>query len=258
MASEREDALKTYRERVRRLLALDHFAALGVARAASPADVHKAFVEAAKTWHPDRVPADLGDDLRPLFAQAFSRLETARATLSDPARRLRYVEELATPAKRASAGDLTVAEASLEFKKAEALLKKNDAAQAEQHLRRAVQLAPANVAYAALLVWIQVKPTTPREQLQSLARDLDGLVARDGACERAFFFRGQLRKRLGLEKEAYGDFVRASELDPANIDAQREVRLYRMRHERGADTRGDGEASAPEGVGGFFRKIFKR
>lgn len=257
MAGGREADVKAQRERGQHILTQDHFAALGVARTATPEEVQKAFFEAVKTWHPDRVPQELAE-LRPLYAQVFGRLDVARATLSDPARRLRYVEELARqPGRRAlPTPDGMTSEASLELKKAEALLKKNDVATAERHLRRAVQLAPALTDAQALLTWIQVKPTASPDELKKLVAELDALVARDDSSARVRFFRGQLRKRLGLDKEAHGDFVRASELDPSHLDAQREVRLYRMRSEKAASTEKD--AGGSEGVGAFFRKLFKR
>ncbi|HVH41579.1 MAG TPA: DnaJ domain-containing protein [Labilithrix sp.] len=259
MDGDRNQQLKAFRERAQKILSLDHFAALGVPRTASPDDVQKAFVEAVKTWHPDRVPAGLGE-VKPLVAQVFGRLDAARGVLTDPARRLRYIEELDKPAKRASATDVSAAEAGLEFKKAEAFLKRNDTATAEQHLRRAVQLAPGNAEYQALLAWVQVKDTSTPAELERIVADLDRVITLDSAAKRAFFFRGQLRKRLNLAKEAYADFVRASELDPSNIDAQREVRLYKMRHERGAAATAAKSSPPPssEGVGGFFRKLFKR
>lgn len=254
--SDRAAFVKKQRERAQQLLASDHFVALGVARAANPTEVQRAFVEAVKTWHPDRVPAGL-EELASLYAQVFGRLDAARATLTDATRKQRYIEELTTPAKRASASDLSAAEAGLELKKAEVLLKKNDLAQAEHHLRRAVQLAPANVTAQTLLVWVQVKPTTTPEELKRRVGELDRLIAVDATVERAFFFRAQLRKRLGLEKEAYADFVKASELDKNNIDAQREIRLYKMRQEKAPES-GANQKDAGEGVGGFFKKLFKR
>ena len=231
--------------------------ALGLSRASTPDEVHKAFVEAVKIWHPDRVPAGL-EELGPLFAQVFGRLDVARATLIDAARRARYIEEISGPAPgtRKPIGDLNAAEAGLELKKAEVLFKKNDLAQAERHLRRAVQLAPGNVTAQTLLVWLQVKPTSQRDDLTRLVGELDRLINLDAKAERALFFRGQLRKRLGLEKEAYADFVRASELDPANIDAQRELRIYKMRH-GDKPTKSD-KPEKPEASGGFFQKLFKR
>lgn len=261
MADQREQDVKALRERAEQILAQDYFAALGVARTATPEEVQKAFFEAVKTWHPDRVPQGL-EELRPLFAQVFGRLDVARGTLTDPARRGRYVEELAKPPRRALPADTASAEATVELKKAEALFKKNDAVTAERHLRRAVQLAPALVDAQALLTWVQVKPTSSPEELKQLVAALDAVIARDDSSARARFFRGQLRKRLGLEAQANADFVRASELDPGHIDAQREVRLYRMRAEKGAGpgkepAKAD-DTQAGEGAFGFFRKLFKR
>ncbi len=245
------------RERAQQLLAQDHFAALGVTRTATPEEVQKAFFEAVKAWHPDRVPQGL-EELRPLFAQVFGRLDVARGTLTDPTRRVRYVEELAKPLRRALPADTAAAEAGVELKKAEALLKKNDAQAAERHLRRAVQLAPALVDAQALLTWLQAKPTSSVEELQKLVAALDALIAGDDSSARARFFRGQLRKRLGRDAEANADFVRASELDPSHIDAQREVRLYRMRAAKSAGPAKSGDGPAGEGAFGFFRKLFKR
>jgi len=261
MPDDSDQDVKARREHAQRLLAQDHFGVLGVARTATPEEVQRAFFEAVKSWHPDRVPPGF-EELKPLFAQVFGRLDAARATLTDPARRARYVEELARPARRALPADTAAAEANLELKKAEGLLKKNDVVTAERHLRRAVHLAPSLADAQALLSWIQAKPTSSQSELGKLVAELDHVIARDDSSARARFFRGQLRKRLGLAKEANDDFVRACELDPGHIDAQRELRLYRMRAEKSAgppkSPRDRDAASSNEGVGGFFRKLFKR
>jgi len=245
--------VKELRESAQKLLALDHFATLGVSRTATPDEVKKAFIDAAKSWHPDRVPQGL-DEVRPLFAKVFARLELARVTISDPAQRARYIEELAKPETAASAKDISSAEAGLELRKAEGMLKKNDAVAAERHLRRAVQLAPSNVECQVLLVWLQAKPDSSAERLRELVVDLDRLIARDAESKRAYYFRGMLQKRLDQTKKAMADFARAVELDPHNLDAARELRIFKMRQERAEPAK----AGSPEGVGGFFRKLFKR
>lgn len=259
MTPEQQKRMQLLREDAQKLIAADYFAALGITKAASPDDVRKAFVEAAKAWHPDRVPPGM-DEIRPLFSKLFARLELARATLSDPARRSRYIEELAKPSTAATTGDISSAEASLEYRKAEALLKKHDIAGAEVHLRRATQLAPANVEYQVLLVWLQAKPDTTPEQLKALTMDLDRLIAKQATSERTYFYRGSLRKRQGLLKEAHADFVRAAELNPSNVEAAREVRIYNMRQEKapGAVAKKKAEEETEGGVGGFFKKLFKR
>jgi hypothetical protein len=48
-------------------------------------------------------------------------------------------------------------------------------------------------------------------------------------CERAFFWRAMLNKRIGRLEAAYRDFRHAMDLNPHNIDAAREVRLHNMR-----------------------------
>lgn len=251
------------------LLASDHFAALGVSRAATSEEVKRAFLALAKNWHPDRVPAGL-EDLRGTFTTVFARLEEARVTLMDPARRIVYVDELAVRSKSKTAlapGASTAAE--LEFRKAEVFLKKNDLAQAETHALEAVKLAPANADYAAMLVWVRAsKPNVESDKVRGFVAELDKIIHKSSQCERALFYRGMLRKRLDLIPQAMSDLAKAAELNPHNIDAAREVRLYRMRQERDGEppqsnrrplvTSKKPTADDADGVGGFLKKLLKR
>lgn len=239
-----------------RLLGVDYFVALGVARTASVEEIKNAFIEAAKKWHPDRVP-DGAEALRPLFMKVFGRLDMARATLSDHTRRARYVEELSKPQVAATTGDVAAAEAALEFKKAEVLFKRNENAAAEIHLRRAAQLAPSNVDYQAILIAMKATPAMSADGLRAILMDLDRLIARDDKCERAFVERAQIRKRLGLLREANADFVRAADLNPRNVDALREIRLYNFRQEKKATQEGAPKSQKPDVIG-FFRRLLKR
>ncbi|MBX3191093.1 MAG: DnaJ domain-containing protein [Labilithrix sp.] len=247
---------KDLRERGEKLLAADHFEALGVARAAGADEVRRAFIEAVKTWHPDRVPAGL-DDLRPLYGKVFARLELARATLGDPARRAKYVDDLGKQKTAATAGDVSAAEAGVELKKAETFLKKNDLAQAEQHVRRAVKLAPENVDAQALLAWVQAKPDSAPARIRELVGDLDRAIAKNDRSARAYFYRAQLKKRIDAPG-AIADFARAAELDPSNVDAAREVRLHKMRQEKATAPSPDKQRADEGGAVGFFKKLFKR
>jgi len=259
---------KTLRERAVVLLAKDFFSALGLARTATTEDVQKAFIEAAKTWHPDRAPAG-NEDLKVLFAKVFARIDLARTTLMDSSQRARYIETL-NRADEATA-EVTIAEAALELKKSDAMLKKNDRVQAGHHLERALKLEPSNVEIAAAMISLQFsKPTTSREELRRALQVLDQLGARDQTCERAYMTRAVIRKRLDMQKEAYADFTKVANLNPNNIDAAREVRLFKMRNEtpqqrverirseEQQQTTTDPPPSSRRGVGGFFKKLFKR
>lgn len=251
-----DSKVKVLREAAQKILALDHFAALGVSRTATPEQVKQAFIEVVRNWHPDRVPQGL-EEVKPLFAKVFARFELARSTVNDPTRRARYIEELSKPPASATSDDLSSAEAALEFRKAEAMLKKNDAKQAGSHLRRAIQLAPQHADYVTLHAWLQAKPDITVERLRELVSELDRVIARDVNHERAHFYRAQLRRRLQLPKEAAADFARAAELNPKNVDAMREVRIHKMRQGNAA-TEAVRATEAGSGIGGFFRKLFKR
>lgn len=239
----------TTEARVAELLKLDLFAVLGVPRTANAEEIKKGYFAAMKLFHPDRAPSE---ELRPAFMKAFGRIELAKATLLDPTRRQRYLDELVNPGANAG-DDRAVAEAGFEFAKAEAYLKTNNRAQAEAHVRRAVKLAPNNVDYAVLLVSVQLTPEAPEAKVKELTAELDRIIAKNPGSERALLLRGQARKRLGQTSQAVADFTKVVALNPTNIEAERELRLHRMRtQEKLAPKKDEG------GIGGALKKLFKR
>jgi curved DNA-binding protein CbpA len=257
----------------------DYFQMLGVSRASSADQVQGAFLALAKKWHPDRLPAALAP-LKEDCGRIFARLGEAQQTLLDPERRDRYMTLLAdggaTPEDQESIA--AVVEAATNFQKAEVFLKKNDLVRAELFCARALDADP-QPDYLALLAWLEsLKPENQTEQA-TLARvaKLDRAVAQSkDRCERAFFYRGMLYKKLQNTAAAVRDFRRAAELNPRNLDAIREVRLYELRKSKG----GGPEKSAPAGVrrsspippprrtsrpppdakpsAGFFGRLFKK
>jgi curved DNA-binding protein len=64
----------------------DYYAALGVPRTASPAEVKKAFRKLARQHHPDAKPGDAAAERR------FKEINEANEVLSDPAKRRQYDE----------------------------------------------------------------------------------------------------------------------------------------------------------------------
>ncbi len=234
---------KELRDRAAKALQADYFALLGVPRGAGPEMIEQAYVNAARVLHPDRGT----EELRPLLTKAFARLDQARTTLIDPGLRQRYLQELTRPA---SAEQLAGAEAALEYKKGEAFLKKNDHAQAEIHLKRAVGLVPEHVDYRTLLAFAQATPNASLQRVRELVADLDKVLKDKDTHERAHFYRGLLKRRLGSEPDALRDFGRAAELNPNNIDAAREVRIHKMRTATAM--------SSADDKPGFFAKLFKR
>jgi curved DNA-binding protein CbpA len=244
----------------------DYYTMLGVTAESTPDQVKAAYFALAKSWHPDRLPADLMD-VKPLVARVFARFSEAYQTLMDPAKAKDYAQAAKSGGSAALSDEqekvARVVDAAMEFQKAEILLKKNDLAGAEQLVSRAVQSDPDQPEYLALLVWVRAMrrgdPPELREgqtstHFDDLIKILDGILAKEAEFERALYYRGVLLKRSGRIERAIRDFRLAAEKNPKNLDAVREVRLYEMRKRGGAPPAKGGEQQE----GGLLGKLFKR
>ncbi len=255
----------------------DYFEMLGVKRDATPDVVQTAFFTLAKRWHPDRLPKEL-EAVREEAQRVFARLGEAHQTLMDADRRGRYMRLLneggATPDEQETIA--AVIDASQNFQRAEIFMKRNDLAQAEILCRKAYEADKQQADYLALLAWLEsMKPEnqTPKGSLERIAM-LDRAVQLNQNCERAYFYRGMLHKKLSNAPSAMRDFRRAAELNPRNVDAAREVRLFEMRKGRVSTapppshhppitssshrTVPHRNSSPPEKSGGLLGKLFKK
>jgi tetratricopeptide (TPR) repeat protein len=144
-----------------------------------------------------------------------------------------------------------VLESTLDFQKAEVLMKRRDFAQAMQHLRSALGKNPDEPDYHALHGWLLhlMHPTEPapvNEMLAALDRALKG----NSNSDRTHYYRGMVLKRLKREREALSHFRKAMDINPRNVEATREVRLANMRKD---------SKPPPPGAGGgsLLSKLFK-
>jgi hypothetical protein len=242
----------------------DYFTMLAVPRDATTEQVRAAFFVLAKIWHPDRLPVVLTDS-KVACAQVFARMSEAHQTLTDPDRRTQYMrlvaEGGASPNEQDAIG--LILDAATNFQKAEVFLRRGDVVQAAAHCATALKLDPLQADYLALSVWLEaMKPAnqTPEATLKQIAT-LAKAIAMNEKCERALFYRGMLYKRLDRSEAALADFKRSSELNPRNVDSQREVRLYNMRTGKDSPKPGKAEPkskAAKPAAKGFFGNLFKK
>ena len=261
--------------RLKSIKSEDYFRMLGVPHDASTEQIQQAFLALAKTWHPDRLPAAL-HDVRDACATIFSHMSEAHQTLIDPKRREQYMHLLkdggATPDEQAEVQ--AVLEAATNFQKAEFFLRRGDLKEAEALCRKAHDADPKPAEYLTMLAWLEaMKPENqaPKPTLERIAM-LDLAIVTNPRLERAYFYRGMLYKRLGNQHAAARDFREAADLNPRNLDAVREVRLFEMRRSRGSiPPPAPGERSSsrpgapsqrpspPSGKGdSLFGKLFKK
>lgn len=227
----------------------DYFQMLGVTPDATSEEIQAAFFTLAKRWHPDRLPQALAD-VREACARVFSRLGEAHQTLADGERRGKYMRLLkeggATPEEQATVA--AVLDAAATFQRAEIAMKRGDMAQAETLARKAHEADGLQADYLAMLAWLEAQRPENQSPEATHARIsmLDRAVQLGERCERAYFYRGMLHKRLNNAAFAARDFKKTAELNPRNIDALREVRLFNMR-KSGNSTPPPARSSAPPG-----------
>jgi curved DNA-binding protein CbpA len=240
----------------------DYFAVLGVTRTTAPPEIQKAFIGLAKKWHPDRVPSAL-TEVKDLCAKVFAKMSEAQQTLMDEGKRKKYLESSkpgGDDSPEAQAEVLVILEAATNFQKAEICLKRNDFKQAEELCKKAIDADPKPGDYIAMMAWLQAQKPDKQDpaSTQALIAELTRAIGVAPGSERAVFYRATLLKRVGQTEQAIKDFKRAMELNPRNVDAQREVRLWNM---RGGDASKPASASSggkAKEEGGLFGKLFKK
>ncbi|MRG95122.1 J domain-containing protein [Polyangium spumosum] len=242
----------------------DHFQMLGVSRDATSSDVRSAYFKLALVLHPDKLPKDL-HDLKPRVARLFASVNAAYEALKDDAGRAQYLASLSGSGRPVDeqAKVERVVNAALEFEKAEVFLNKKDLAAAEACVRRALGADPEQPSYTALFAWVVASrrplPTPPEEgktipYYDDCITQLDGVLKAEPDYEKALVYRARLLKLAGRLQASYRDYKRSAQINPKNIEAAREVRLYEMRH----PPEDDGPGGGAGGGRGLFGNLFNK
>jgi tetratricopeptide (TPR) repeat protein len=191
------------------LHALPLWEVLGVERDASPSEVRRAYLNAAKRLHPDRV-GQLGLlDIKEVANEVFAEIARAHEVLGDPEQRKRYLETLGD----ASLADAErVAEAEASFVRGDHLMRAGNFRGALEYLERAVALWPDEAEYQAALGWAlhRREPCESERGFLHLERALAL-----GTAQAVWWLRASVVAReLGRAERAAELAARARELDP--------------------------------------------
>jgi tetratricopeptide (TPR) repeat protein len=222
------------------------FQVLGLSPDAGRDDVKRAYFEAAKRFHPDRLAALGLEAMRHDVEKIFRRAGEAYGTLYDDARRTEYQLTMAKPAEdpEAHAKAVRIVEAEMAFRRGEILFRKNDLAGSIREFEAAVAGNAEEGEHLAFLAWARV---CAGQKTHAEARNLLVQATRlSPRCARAYHYLGLCLKEEGDNDRALGMFRKAHDLDPRLIDAERELRLLTMRRER--------EAQKSKGLFDRFRK----
>ena len=223
-----------------------HYEILGVEGDAQSSAIRQAFLELAKTYHPDKFSAAPGP-VRRAAGEVFTLMSSAHDTLTDKQARREYDARLGRGPSTGqdSDGVATILRAESLFKDAEALVKRRDYAAAEERLRDAVEMNPQEGEFYALLGWChflrnQSSEAGPSEAIELLER----AIQLAPGSSTGYYYKAKLHKSCDQAAEANIMFKKVLEIDPRHPEAMREIRLASMREQK----RGGG------GLFGFGRK----
>lgn len=204
----------------------DYFATLGVDRNATTEAIRAAYFRLAKVWHPDKLPMGLLP-FREEVATIFAHMTRAQQTLCDPEAKRQWMEGHGIGLRKRPREEV--------IHDIDGALAKGEWALAEKEARRLAESDPNDSDALALLAWSAARGgDAPDDTLRMSLVSLDRAVHLDRTCERALYLRGCLAKKLGKIDAAFRDFARVVHLNPQNVDALREVRLFEMRARKGS------------------------
>jgi tetratricopeptide (TPR) repeat protein len=207
-----EALLREIRDKHASLGDLDHYAVLGVERGDASAAIKRAYLEAAKRYHPDAlVRAGADDETREQAGKVFAAIGKAHGVLSNPAQRKDYDVQLDSDAPAIDVDRLAAAERN--FRKAEILMRVGNFRGALEYLEPAVELWPEEAAYQAGLGWALYKkaPSEPERAREHLQR----AVELDPSDAQTLHRLSVVARELGDEAEAASLLAQARDLDPS-------------------------------------------
>lgn len=243
----REKELTSMAERI---AGMTLYEVLGVPKEAETTAIQGAFFQLARYWHPDKLPVELRNQ-RDLATKVFSRMTEAHQVLTNASQRAEYdrLSQEATSSEQEQDRVAAVLRAASAFQKAEILAKRGDWAGAEAAAQRACDDDPEHAEYRAFLAWVVARSgqRAASNLYDDLIKTLDEAVKVNEGSIRLRMYRGEVLKLAGKPNLAIRDFRYVTDLQPNNVEAAREVRLYQMRKQ-----------DEPPSQEGLFGRLFKK
>ncbi len=219
---------------VKQLRSENPWQALGVRAEAGDDRIRAVYADLAKRTHPDRC-LGASDATRKLAEELFALASKAFDAIRDAESRSGWFKQRKQneldAAARIESERAVYAES--EFTRGEGLLRARRPSEALQAFRNAVDSYPEECDYHVYLGWAfyQVAPEAPDRAQEAIKFVMKG---RKLAPDRRtpYLFLGRLCQAAGNIEHAEKMYARAIQLDPDCVEAQRELRLVRMRQDK--------------------------
>lgn len=230
----------------------NHFQVLDMPWDASPSAFRQAYMTLAQQLHPDRF-ADAPQVLQERATGLFDRIREAWEVLGDEEERQAYIDKVIhgkkTEQELAMEQIQAYWSAEADFKRGLAAYKNGRISQAHPAFQAATQAVPdelewkAYAAYTAFHVNRSKDPERAEASVELLKNVLEANKAQERKLDMGWVLLGKTYRERDMVEPAKRCFVQALRYNPANADAQLEMRRLKGAIER-------------EKKGGFFSKLF--
>ena len=216
----------------------DHYTLLGLQVGASSDDVRNTYFMLARKLHPDRLAAIGIDDEDRQAQRVMARINEAFAVLNDFTKRNEYLavlqrggeEVVKAEDTRADELAMRVMRAEEAFKQGEMALRREQMQQAVSSFATAVELAPNEPEYQALLAWAQFANAKDKNAVANATRKaLIRAADMNDNSPTARFYLGRVERMLGREKEALVYFREVLRIKSNHAEAASEARVLEQR-----------------------------
>lgn len=247
------NARREIREAFQKSQGLTHYQVLGVDQKATADEIRKKYFDLAKKWHTDAyAKIDIGDEAKAQLEALFAQIAEAFNTLSDPQKRADYDAIMERKAKGLPTDVGEIMRAEQLFKRGDSMLTRGQYEGALKDLAEAKTINPGEAefwaAYGLALYFAEQKASEAIAAVQKAIEIRPQLA-------RSYEALGRIYKGENDEKKAKLYLNKCLELDPKNVNAQRELRLMAMRSQGNASGK---QEPAKKEDGGFLSKLFKK
>jgi len=141
-----------------RMMKEDYLTLFGIDEAADDDALRRAYMQLAKKFHPDRYQNELfSRDLQQKVNNLFQHIREAYETLSHPARRHKYLQELRTGAEPEHDQVADIVQAETLYEQGVMLMRRSKFAEAHDLLEEAVRLYDQEAEYISYLAWAKYR-----------------------------------------------------------------------------------------------------
>ena len=224
----------------------DYYAVLGVDKDAEGGKIQAAYIEMAKTLHPDKLGGEEHEPYKEKASNLFRFATEAQEVLTHPKKRKSY-DSGDLVAKGIHGDESTGSEernaknkAKIQYQKGSVLLNRKGWVDAEKHLREAIELNDSEARYWRKLGWaiFNNSETDADTRHDEACRCWIQALEIDEEDPESHYYMALYHKKKSDFRKMRSALARTVKLKPRHVEAQRELRLLKMREEKvkAADT----------------------